>query len=573
MVQKAEEWIASLIEGQLSAAINWRLVRDLRQRRHPYIKQEPGINAGSGSTDGPYEDNGTDLKIRLLPNHLRSFQLLKILNLNSSDAALNCVVTDGFTEIRATLSDEAVATIEDELERRISLEDHGDIVTCKSASIHATPYGIPSCQVQLYVASLEYEYHLRKPIGKGTPIEARQIVINAVREITQLQDLKSGYVELDAGNGDEHAGGDVPPVAPSQTLVPRSSDRPTRRLDGPDSATHSQAIPATPHSPSGIRQPHSKRSRQTRFDREGLEVIQGVNFHKPVSIGRATTERESSPDDMPPRVVSRTTFTQLSNLLSKTKPSTSEEVPQKSQAESSRAIGSVVEGNNIPAQAEREPTPRNCGSTAPTRLTPAAPTPEAVNVALDADQPRGPHKHSPRTLFNYHRRKIPHDQQRLLESQLSWFPPLPGKQFPHPNVPIALLQKWKESASERSRGSKQNSTHTEQPSHPGIATSVEEEESSSESESDKKSASEDEADTDSDEMLSEEEWPPTPQVAQQLPPDSSLPGQIPNATPSQRPPAATGELELEVPRTIADPAVAHRKARSDHFRAMQRRKW
>lgn len=42
------------------------------------------------------------------------------------------------------------------------------------------------------------------------------------------------------------------------------------------------------------------------------------------------------------------------------------------------------------------------------------------------------------------RKRIPRNQQKLLDDSSSWFPSLPGKRFPIPNVPIELLAKWNE---------------------------------------------------------------------------------------------------------------------------------
>lgn len=49
----------------------------------------------------------------------------------------------------------------------------------------------------------------------------------------------------------------------------------------------------------------------------------------------------------------------------------------------------------------------------------------------------------------YWQRAIPPAQQRLLDSPTSWLPALPGRQFPHPNIPMELLSKWNEQAETR----------------------------------------------------------------------------------------------------------------------------
>lgn len=51
------------------------------------------------------------------------------------------------------------------------------------------------------------------------------------------------------------------------------------------------------------------------------------------------------------------------------------------------------------------------------------------------------------------RPRIPQDQRRLLDKPSSWFPSLPGHDFPHPNIPIDLLRRWNDLAKTQPRAS------------------------------------------------------------------------------------------------------------------------
>lgn len=53
------------------------------------------------------------------------------------------------------------------------------------------------------------------------------------------------------------------------------------------------------------------------------------------------------------------------------------------------------------------------------------------------------------TTLLYKRVQIPKDQMEILENSSSWIPPLPGKRFPEPNVPIKLLEQWRKASPRR----------------------------------------------------------------------------------------------------------------------------
>ena len=57
---------------------------------------------------------------------------------------------------------------------------------------------------------------------------------------------------------------------------------------------------------------------------------------------------------------------------------------------------------------------------------------------------------------DYARRRIPRDQQTLLDEASSWLPALPGKTFPQPNVPIELLKRWNAQVSAQAQGDEIN---------------------------------------------------------------------------------------------------------------------
>ncbi|KAK5999828.1 hypothetical protein QM012_004916 [Aureobasidium pullulans] len=118
--------------------------------------------------------------------------------------------------------------------------------------------------------------------------------------------------------------------------------------------------------------------------------------------------------------------------------------------------------NNTPTSAQPEPmevTP----SSLPRAPAPRAPLPsqaEAPAASLttssshlldvsSSSMQRALHRAPPVLVIKYARRPIPKDQTMLLEKQSSWWPPRPGTTFPHPNIPVEVLNEVQVAAERR----------------------------------------------------------------------------------------------------------------------------
>ncbi|KAG9843477.1 hypothetical protein KCU98_g7356, partial [Aureobasidium melanogenum] len=65
------------------------------------------------------------------------------------------------------------------------------------------------------------------------------------------------------------------------------------------------------------------------------------------------------------------------------------------------------------------------------------------------------HRAPPASMIKYARRPIPENQSKLLEKYSSWWPPRPGTTFPHPNVPVEVLDKVGKAAERRAAKQKE----------------------------------------------------------------------------------------------------------------------
>ncbi|KAG9862319.1 hypothetical protein KCU77_g3509, partial [Aureobasidium melanogenum] len=65
------------------------------------------------------------------------------------------------------------------------------------------------------------------------------------------------------------------------------------------------------------------------------------------------------------------------------------------------------------------------------------------------------HRAPPALMIKYARRSIPGNQSKLLEKSSSWWPPRPGTTFPHPNVPVEVLDKVEKAAERRAAKQKE----------------------------------------------------------------------------------------------------------------------
>ncbi|KAG9843642.1 hypothetical protein KCU98_g5884, partial [Aureobasidium melanogenum] len=122
----------------------------------------------------------------------------------------------------------------------------------------------------------------------------------------------------------------------------------------------------------------------------------------------------------------------------------------------------IHQPNNTPTSAQPEPLEAT-QSSLPRVPPPRAPLPsqsEALAASLTTSSSHlldtssssiqgSLHRAPPALMKKYARRSIPENQSKLLEKYSSWWPPRPGTTFPHPNVPLEVLNKVEEAAERR----------------------------------------------------------------------------------------------------------------------------
>ncbi|KAI5244610.1 hypothetical protein E4T42_07079 [Aureobasidium subglaciale] len=83
---------------------------------------------------------------------------------------------------------------------------------------------------------------------------------------------------------------------------------------------------------------------------------------------------------------------------------------------------------------------------------------------ISSGAPRPLHRAPPPLFIKYARRPIPIPQRKLLDKPTSWWPSKPGTTFPHPNIPIEILNRIEEIAERREAKGKARAR--EQPPQP-----------------------------------------------------------------------------------------------------------
>jgi hypothetical protein len=425
MAKSLKKWLAPFVASELQAVIAWKEAID----EAPEVKQEPG------SPGLRFGDNKSTFTSQVALPRLDAdckVQLLKVEKVSKRAVFLS----DGVTSIRAILSDGAVATLEHELDEELTADLKGDIFSLHALTVQSTPFGPPDHHVQLYVKELQYHYSLRKTLGEPRPIENNGQV-KAL--LVAIEKMRLG------GQNDEYNPSSFPAPNPSpgararapSTGLDSQQATPTKVLAKNNTVIQSQAqLPPQPSAISprrslgdyvapGTQATKVRQRPGPSLSKDGFEVTAGVNLALP--SGATATEKKKI--SRPAAAVDAA----LLNLL-------------QTKGQGERAGGADV------APKLSMDSPSNPSAVKKARPHDAQ-RPAVVDLDSSPNTPADRRKRSkepPSTTANgvrvtvpYGRRKIPKNQYRLaVEDQSSWIPPLPGKQFPTPNIPVALLQAW-----------------------------------------------------------------------------------------------------------------------------------
>ncbi|KAK3627988.1 hypothetical protein LTR56_007917 [Elasticomyces elasticus] len=554
MAQTLKEWLGPFIAAELAHVLAWNKART----ESSSLKKEP---------EERFNDDGSNFRSTVTSPPLTGDCKVQILSVISSKKPAILRVSDGFCSIRATLSEDARTLLEKELEEGLSEDTTGDVVSITSLTVISTPYGDAEGLVQLSIEELQYHFLLRKKLSNSRAIEETPEVKKLLDEVRRLRTAQY----------DDEDGTDVPATQ--------------------SSAVSNDVVAGTKRKVVASPAPVRRKRPAPSLSKEGYEVEQGVNLARPAAP--LQEDRTNNASHQKPAAIGGKGAALLSLLGG----------PRAAPAELARS------DVDIPKVAR--PAREQGGAEASAQVTEG--TPKIL-----------PHQATPRqsTRVPYGRRRIPENQQRLLDSKDSWFPPLPGRRFPAPNVPMELLTIWNAQASQPP------------PSETTEATQAGAEEASKNkviliSSSDESSEVSSEESSEAEE-ISPSQWPASqPAKGEMLPPDSTLGsrlsgqsvvspqklplrspvksqivlpngtvGNIPTGpralqnqparssanafTPNKPSPrnrasevlikgtqysATSDEMEMDVPRPLPDPAVAHRQRRSEHMRAAQRQDW
>ncbi|KAI6820936.1 hypothetical protein KC340_g14617 [Hortaea werneckii] len=432
MAKSLQPWLGDLVEGELNAVIEWHKAT----QNAPKIKRDP---------DSRFHDDGSNFRSAVQSPPLTSdskVQILEVICLSPSPIML---LSDGNVSVKAKLSDTAVSVIEDELEEPLSTDMKGDVISINSINVVSTPYGPADGCLQLEVENLQYLYHLRKTVGTPDAIGQRQNVSTLLEEIRAIRAQQ--YI-----NGSPTDAPSKLPRSRQNSVVPQSqaaagsahydTGAPEAQLDEggsqpgslSNSSTKTQTSPAI-HSlqtqqgfATQAKAPLKKARKGPSLGKEGYEMADGVNLAKPMGPALAIDKNATTSPPRSHRAEASTTNTaQLLNLFGGA---------AKAPSRPSNA-GEVIE-----IDVEKSADGDKASAATPRVEWLATTDHEAFHDSQRSVKRRRLSAQNSGTRIEYARRKIPAQQQSLLERRESWFPSMPGQVFPVPNVPIELLKAW-----------------------------------------------------------------------------------------------------------------------------------
>ncbi|KAK4547145.1 hypothetical protein LTR36_001366 [Oleoguttula mirabilis] len=187
MAKALPQWLGSFVEAELAAVVKWN--NDIKET--PKIKNDP---------DSRFSDDGSNFRSAVGAPHLSTSSKAQLIKVFTGSNPASVLLSDGQVSIRATLSEDAVAVLEDELEEKLSPDMKGDILSLAAVTLVSTPYGPADGHVQLYIDDWQYQYHLRKSVGDPKPIEKQQQVGHLLETIKHIRTQQ--YHDEDVG---EHA--------------------------------------------------------------------------------------------------------------------------------------------------------------------------------------------------------------------------------------------------------------------------------------------------------------------------------------------------------------------------------
>ncbi|TKA23261.1 hypothetical protein B0A50_07318 [Salinomyces thailandicus] len=487
--------------------------------------------------DTRFHDDGSNFRSAVSTPPLSVESKVQLLKVLAIGTSPIVVLSDGASSMKARLSDHAVTVLEDELEESLSLEMRGDVFSLVAVNVVSTPVGPADGHVQLEVEDLQYQYHLRKTAGTPIPIERQTEVSGLVDAIRNIRVRQ--YT-------DEEPLTTTLPKAALRSISPQASLGAHQRA-----AAHAEErLPSTAMSQDGA---------------------QSQSLHgSPVLQTQAPVATQVNP---PPRKAKKGPSLavegfEMTTGLNLAKPS-------------APALDSTPQVVSNPKRTAKLLDLLGGPSKAPPLLSSAAPS---VDVNIESEDQAPPNQPS---------------RASRLSQKHSWYPPLPGQQFPTPNIPIELLQAWTSNGEESSRKPQQTSEVARQVSEDqqsGDHSTLQEYTIASQGSVKRAVTFAAQAFEKSTSQPGSQQ--PGPDNRHQQPLNGkqhargtsgrSGPGGVDARQASTSSPRSSGlatvikgtqfsnegsEMEVDVPRPLTDPREKHHAKRTQHFKGAQRKTW
>ena len=560
------DWVGPFIEQELRAVIAWKQ----HIKNVPIVKRDP---------ESRFSDDGSNFRSIIRPSDSpHEPPKVQIYEVSQTRDPVTIYITDGVTRIRAPLSEAAVSTLEAETGEKFDLEMKGDVFTIRDATVLSTPYGPRDQHVQLAIHEIGYLYHLRKPIGEPKAIEERKEVQGLIKQITSLQHEQYAATEEGHQSSPDPLSSSTAPGASREDERPYSrNENDTPRSQRSIQQFHGSPTTLTQRSPStqfavATQVPTKRKASGPSLSRDGFEIADGANLDRPMPPGFVTSSRRLSSSGRHQPAAADGTGAKLLSLLGKQKPEATQLSPHRpgpphlgTPQMRSSPFG-VAGPLNLAKDAASQVAPPDGSQSHSSPIAPKIsqdPKKDAVsrmgvtqhhNTSSSAAQSTTKsHASVDPAPRDYSRRRIPRDQQKLLDQASSWLPSLPGRKLPHPNVPIELLTRWNTQMTAGHQDKPQTEPQTVEAERPSEEAQPREHESQMETSESPSSESSSE-----DEEIPASQWPPSepPSPAnrrQMLPPDSTM-GSTNKPSPmtrrAERPPDSSSE-------TTSRPSSSH----------------
>ncbi|THY55058.1 hypothetical protein D6C99_03291 [Aureobasidium pullulans] len=485
----ASSWLDRVVANHLGEALDWR-----NTKRN--VKTEPGTEPSQHSQ---YTDNGSSLKVRVsIPS-----AVLQVLKVQGQILTL----TDGVVSIQARVSSNTSQRFVNQHSAPISSILNKSI-TVSSCDITATHLGPPASRVQLIVlgfaispASLDLS-----DVSTVTPIHQFSAVRDFLQRLHQLSNPPAERAaptpaprpalvpteespDVEMSDGTAESAEKVNPMKRPRSSPTRSSSHRSVRPrihEGDDDVmiqkgvNLQQPVQASANSVhhgdllrnllSRNRVPSTGRASASTAIEQALRLGTGMSEQMgPPPVPAAKTKNVQTQARSPSQ--SQSLSQDFQSQIPMPEPAASEPVisdtgsqgvPGEAASQKDADVNTSKLGlpNNTPTSAQPELVEVSQSSlpkgdlppqSQPTQISSASVTTSSSHLLEDPSSSiqRPMHRAPPPLLIKYASRPIPENQRRILDKVTSWWPPRPGTTFPHPNIPIEIIQEMEEYAEQR----------------------------------------------------------------------------------------------------------------------------